>query len=247
MVTGAPGTGKTTLVGDMVDYLAGEKVEVANLVSTQLAADDLLRMVGHAFAVATPDADKSTILQQLQNRFLAWHREGRRALLIVDEAQDLAKPALEELRLLTNVQLDGKPLLQIFLLGQPELRDIVHHKNLEPVYQRIIAASHLEALPEEDTRAYVEHRLKVVGWNQDPAISTAVFPIIHRLSGGIPRRINQFCNRLLLHCYVEQRHRIGVADARAVVEELQDEQLATRNIHLDDLLLAKDDFSQGSS
>ncbi len=243
MVTGQPGTGKTTLIGDMVEYLAEENVAVANLVSTQLAADDLLRMVGYAFGVVTRATDKSTIYQALQNRFLKWQRAGRRALLIVDEAQDLRADAMEELRLLTNMQLEGKPLLQIFLLGQPGLREVIHQRSMEPLHQRIIAATHLEALPEEETRAYVEHRLKVVDWRGDPAISDAVFRIIHLFSMGVPRRINLFCSRLLLHACVEQHHRIGVADARVVAGELQAEQLSTRAILRDDLFQAEDDFS----
>ncbi len=247
MVTGQPGTGKTTLIGDMVDYLAGEDVEVANLVSTQLAADDMLRMVGHAFGVQARTTDKATILQALHNRFLAWHRAGRRALLIVDEAQDLRAEAMEELRLLTNVQHDGRPLLQIFLLGQPALRQAIHDIAMQPVHQRIVAATHLEALSDEETRAYVEHRLKVVGWKGDPAISTPVFRIIHRFSGGVPRRINLFCSRLLLHAYVEQKHRIGVADARVVAGELQEEQLSTRDILGDDIFQAEDDFGEARS
>lgn len=242
MVTGSPGTGKTTLIGDLVESLADENVQVANLVSTQLAADDLLRMVAFAFGVDAQQMDKSTILQQLTNRFLALHRESGRALLIVDEAQDLNRTAMEELRLLTNLQQDGKPLLQIFLLGQPELRDLVHSQGLDQVHQRIIAASHLEPLKEDQTRAYVEHRLRVVGWHNDPAISAAVFPIIHLFSEGVPRRINLICSRLFLHCCVEQRHRITVADARTVVEELQEEQLSTRNLLNDELFFAQDVF-----
>ena len=244
MVTGQPGTGKTTLIGDMVEYLAGKNVALANLVSTQLAADDMLRMVGYAFDPQARNTDKASIIQALQERFLAWHQSGRRALLIVDEAQDLRPEAMEELRLLTNMQIDGKPLLQIFLLGQPKLRDLIHESAMEPVHQRIIAATHLEALPEDETRAYVEHRLKVAGWKGDPAISGPVFRIIHRFSDGVPRRINLFCSRLLLRACVEQEHRIGVADARVVAVELQQEQLSTRNILGDELFQARDDFGE---
>jgi putative secretion ATPase (PEP-CTERM system associated) len=240
MVTGAPGTGKTTLIGDLVESLAGENVVVAKLVSTQLAADDLLRMVAFTFGISTEVVDKSSILQQLNARFLRLHREGGRALLIVDEAQDLNPEAMEELRLLTNLQQDGKPLLQIFLLGQPELRDMIHDQRLTQVHQRIIATSHLTALEEDETRAYVEHRLNVVGWKNDPAISSAVFPIIFQFSEGIPRRINLICSRLFLHSFVESRHQIGVADARTVVQELQEEQLSTRNLLNGDLFYAED-------
>ena len=242
MVTGQPGTGKTTLIGDLVESLADENVIVANLVSTQLAADDLLRMVAFAFGLTADAAEKSTILQHLSTLFLGLHREGGRALLIVDEAQDLTPKAMEELRLLTNLQLDGQPLLQIFLLGQPELRELIHAPELEQVHQRIIATSHLRALEEAETRAYVEHRLHVVGWQNDPAISAAVFPIIFQFSAGVPRRINLICSRLLLHTFVEQRHQIGVADARTVVEELQEEQLSKRNLLNDDLFYAEDEY-----
>jgi general secretion pathway protein A len=230
LVTGPPGTGKTTLISDLLEYLAGENVLVANLVSTQLAEDDLLRSVAFAFDVKAKEIDKSTILEELKTEFLAWDKDGKRALLIVDEAQDLKSRAMEELRLLTNIQHGNRPLLQIFLLGQPELRDIVQDKSLEPVHQRIIAASHLKPLKEEETRGYVEHRLNVVGWKNDPQISTRVFSVICLFSEGIPRRINLICNRLLLHAFVEQRHKITVADARVVVEELQEEQLSPRNL-----------------
>ena len=230
LVTGPPGTGKTTLIGDLLEYLAGEKVVVANLVSTQLAEDDLLRSVAFAFDVKAKEIDKSTILEELKTEFLTWDKDGKRALLVVDEAQDLKSRAMEELRLLTNIQHGNRPLLQIFLLGQPQLRDIVQDKSLEPVHQRIIAASHLKPLKEEETRGYVEHRLNVVGWKNDPQISPRVFSVICLFSEGIPRRINLICNRLLLHAFVEQRHKITVADARVVVEELQEEQLSPRNL-----------------
>ena len=240
MVTGPPGTGKTTLIGDVLDYLAKENVVVANLVSTQLAADDLLRSVAFAFEVDAHERDKSTLLENLRSRFMALRETDGRALLIVDEAQDLSERAMEELRLLTNLQEDGRPLLQIFLLGQPELRHLMRGKALEPVHQRIVAATHLEALQQEETSAYVEHRLKVVGWKGDPELTRRVYAVIYRFSEGVPRRINLICNRLFLNAFVEQRHRITIADAKVVVQELHDEQLSTRNI-LGDMIFSETD------
>ena len=226
MVTGRPGTGKSTLVNDLVDTLSSSGAKVAKLVSTQLEAADLLRMVVHAFGLQTEGLDKATILQRLDRLLMSLHSDGRRALLIIDEAQDLPLSALEELRLLTNLQLNNQPLLQIFLLGQEELRTLVQGPGMEQVHQRMVAACHLEQLKEDETKAYILHRLEQVGWQGDPAISNAIFPIIYRFSAGIPRRINQVCSRLFLHGSVEGSHKLGVEDARVVIAELQQEQLA---------------------
>lgn len=226
MITGRPGTGKTTLIGGLLDELAGENISVANLVCTQVKADDLLKLVAYEFGVPPTVVEKAELLQRLTQQFKAWHRDGRRALLIVDEAQDLSISAMEELRLLTNIQLDGRPLLQIFLLGQPELRELILSPQLEQVHQRIIAASHLQPLECGETEAYIRHRLEAVNWRGNPAIDSAVYPLIHKFSDGVPRRINLICSRLLLHCAVEQRQQVKLADLRVVVQELQNENLA---------------------
>ena len=234
MITGRPGTGKTTLVGALVDQLAGEDVSVANLVCTQLQADDLLKLVAYEFGIGINVVEKGVLLQHLTLQLRSWHRDGRRALLIVDEAQDLSISAMEELRLLTNIQIDGKPLLQIFLLGQPELRELVLSPALEQVHQRIVAASHLRALELDETEAYILHRLEVVGWRGDPMIHKAVYPLIHKYSEGIPRRINLICSRLFLQCAVEQRHKVELEDLREVVRELQEENLAAGTSYSED-------------
>ncbi len=226
MITGRPGTGKTTLIGELVESLPREEVFTANLVCTQLQADDLLKTVAYSFGIGSARIDKAELLQRLNVLLHRWYREGRRALLIVDEAQDLSVSAMEELRLLTNIQIGGQPLLQIFLLGQPELRDMILSPEMEQVHQRIVAASHIEGLLVEETEDYVIHRLQVVGWHGDPAIDRAIFPLIHKFSEGVPRRINLICSRLLLLGCVEQRHAIGVEDVRVVIDELQAEHLA---------------------
>ncbi|OUS15957.1 hypothetical protein A9Q88_09440 [Gammaproteobacteria bacterium 50_400_T64] len=225
MVTGRPGTGKSTLVNDLVDTLSSSGAKVAKLVSTQLEASDLLRMVAHSFGMQTENLDKATILQRLDKLLMSNHNDGRRALLIIDEAQDLSQSAMEELRLLTNLQLNSQPLMQIFLLGQEELRTLVQSPGMEQVQQRLVAACHLEQLKEDETKAYIIHRLEQVGWQGDPAISNAVYPAIFRFTAGIPRRINQACSRLFLHGSVEGSHKLGVEDIRTVINELQQEQL----------------------
>ncbi|MFN2287525.1 MAG: ExeA family protein [Chromatocurvus sp.] len=253
MVTGRPGTGKTTLVGALVDDLSGEKVTTANIVCSQLEASDLLQMVAYEFGVDVVHTEKGVLLQHLSRLLQKWHREGRRALLIVDEAQDLSVSAMEELRLLTNIQVAGKPLLQIFLLGQPDLRELILSPPLEQVHQRIVAASHLEALEMDETEAYVRHRLTLVGWRGDPDISRAIYPLIYKFSEGVPRRINLICSRLLLHGSVEQLHRLSVADMKEVLSELQGESLAAGNqlvendFQVDDVFEASNTPLQGET
>jgi putative secretion ATPase (PEP-CTERM system associated) len=226
MITGRPGTGKTTLIGELVESLSGGNVFVANLVCTQLQADDLLKSVAYSFGVGSANLSKAELLQRLTVLLNRWHKENRRALLIVDEAQDLTATAMEELRLLTNIQLGGQPLLQIFLLGQPELRDLIVSPDMEQVHQRIVAASHIEGLEKDETEAYVLHRLQAVDWRGDPAIDRAIFPLIHKFSDGVPRRINLICSRLFLLGSVEERHTIEVKDVGVVIKELQGEGLA---------------------
>ncbi|RLA49991.1 MAG: general secretion pathway protein, partial [Gammaproteobacteria bacterium] len=233
MITGRPGTGKTTLISDMVDSLSADKAKIAMLVCTQLEAEDLLRMVADAFGLPADTDRKSLLLQRLTKLFTDSYIAGKRSLLIIDEAQDLSTSALEELRLLTNLQLNSQPLLQIFLLGQEELRDMVQQPNMEQVHQRMVAACHLETLKEEETKAYIKHRLHQVGWKGNPAISETVYPVIHKFSHGIPRRINMLCSRLFLHGCVEELPRLGIKDAKVVLTEIKQEQLTSEDIPAD--------------
>lgn len=244
MITGRPGTGKTTLIGTLIAELENKTVSIANLVCTQLQADDLLKLVAYDFGIPPSIVEKGEILQRLTQQLKTWHRDGRRALLIVDEAQDLPTSAMEELRLLTNIQVDARPLLQIFLLGQPELRELVLNPQMEQLHQRIIAATHLVGLASDETENYIRHRLETVHWRGDPAISKSVYPLIHHFSEGVPRRINLICSRLLLHCAVEQRHQVTVADMRAVVQELQNENLASGSHFVESDFLVEDVFDE---
>ena len=230
MVTGRPGTGKSTLINDLVSELADSNVQFSKLTSTQLEADDLLRLVVLDFGLDGRVDNKAMLLHRLNTYLQRLHHEGRRPLLIIDEAQDLSASALEELRLLTNLQQNNQPLLQIFLVGQEELRDLVMSRQLEQLHQRIVAACHLNPLDEQTTREYVLHRLHHVGWDRDPELDEAIFPYIHKYSLGIPRLINLVCSRLLLHGMVEELHRLGEEDVRTAIESLAMEQLLPNSL-----------------
>ena len=229
MITGRPGTGKTTVIQHLLRILKPGQVVVAKLVTSQLAADDLLRLVSYSFNLNPEGSDKAKLLFQLERFLRQQYQQGRRALLIVDEAQDMAENALEELRLLTNIQAGTQQLLQIFLVGQEKLRHVVIAPALEQLQQRMIAATHLEPLDATETRDYIKYRLHRVDWSGDPLISNEAYTMIHQFSRGIPRQINQICNRLLLHGSIEKKHRLGLADVRIVVEELQHELLLPAN------------------
>lgn len=225
VVTGMPGMGKTTLINDLLANSSLSKYLAASIVTTRLDADDLLRSIAYEFSLNVQDADKATIIQKLKRLFVLSTRNARPPLLIVDEAQNLTLGALEELRLLTNMQYEGLPLLQIFLLGQDELREKLLDPKLEQLRQRISAATQLEPLTEEHTGSYIVHRLRVVGWNNRPRISLGAVSVLHQTCQGVPRRINQFCSRLFLLGAAEERDRLTTADARQVALELADEGL----------------------
>lgn len=225
LVTGPPGTGKTTLSRELVSGLGSAQTVVARLAGTQLSATEFLRMVAYAFGVNVGDVDKATLLYRIEEFLLEQAGEKRHGLLLVDEAQELDFSVLNEIRLLDNLQDNGKPLLQILLIGQQALRERLRAPEMQQLQQRIVAGCHLEALNAEETRAYVEYRLRQVGWTDDPHIGDKAFSLIHRFSQGIPRRINLICGRLLLHGSIEQKHRLGIQDAELVVETLRHEDL----------------------
>ena len=225
-VTGAPGTGKSTLVKELVNELRNTAINTATLTNTLVDSDDLLRLAAYAFGVASDGADKATVIRRLEMFLKEQYRRGRRNLLVVDEAQDLPQKALEQLRLLTNLEHDNHPLLQIFLVGQPQLLDMLRLNVMEQLRQRIIAACTLQPLTLTEVQPYVMHRLQVAGWTQDPLIEPSAYTFLYHFSGGIPRALNQLCNRLLLHGFVENKHQLTARDASEVINELRREQLS---------------------
>ena len=223
VITGEVGAGKTTLVRNLLGTLDSERVVAANLVSTQLDADDLLRMVTAAFGIPTGNLAKPDMLLAFEAFLTAQAARGKRCLLIVDEAQNLTVGAIEELRMLSNFQLGTHPLLQSFLVAQPEFRTTLQSPQLDPFRQRVIAACHIGSLDAEDTRAYVEHRLRLVGWREVPLITPEAFEAIFAASGGIPRRINLLCDRVLLSGFLTEQRVFSAQTVQEVAEEIHGE------------------------
>jgi general secretion pathway protein A len=223
VVTGEIGSGKTLLVRTLLDGLSPAEVAAVHLVSTRLDAVDLLQAVGHAFGVQRPGASKATLLTALEAFLLGLAARGRRALVVVDEAQNLAQDALEELRMLGNFQLGRRALLQSFLVGQAQLRDTLRAPGTEQLRQRVLAACHLGPLSDAETLAYVQHRLRRVGWTGRPELTNDAFAAIHATTGGVPRLINALCTRALLGAWAGGSDRITAADVAVAADELRDE------------------------
>lgn len=223
VVTGDIGTGKTTLVQTLFDELDKDQIVAVQIVTTQLKDDDLLRLVVAAFGLPYEGLDKGALLKSFEDFLRIQKRAGKRCLLIVDEAQNLPIRTLEELRMLSNFEMDNRPLLQSFLVGQKEFRIILQSPSLEQLKQRVIASCDLRPLKEDEIEVYVEHRLTLAGWNNNPRFNADVFPVISAATQGIPRRINLLCDRILLFGYLEEVDVITADIARAVANELSEE------------------------
>lgn len=222
VITGDVGAGKTTLVGHLMNTIDSGRLTAVKLVSTQVEGDDLLRLVAEQFGIEWEGESKAELLRSMEQYLREQARAGKRTLLIVDEGQNLAISALEELRMLSNFQLGGHSLLQIFLLGQPEFRQTLFHSpTLEQLRQRVIATHHLDPMEPEEVEPYILHRLGKVGWTGNPSFSPDAFEEIFDYSEGVPRKLNVLVSRLLLYGAVEQMNRITAQNVRSVVAEIE--------------------------
>ncbi|WP_448661029.1 ExeA family protein [Sphingomonas sp. CJ20] len=223
VITGDPGTGKTTLVGHLLAQIDAERLNVIKLVSSQIAPDDLLRLVCAGLDLDATGATKATMLAAIERGLHNVARGGRRTLLIVDEAQALPLESLEELRMLSNFQAGGYPLLQIFLLGQPEFREMLATPRLEQLRQRVIAMHHLEAMQPDEVEPYLIHRLSCVGWRGKPRFTNDAVAAMYRWSGGTPRRLNQLASRVLLFGAIERLETFGQHELATVIADLNED------------------------
>jgi type II secretory pathway predicted ATPase ExeA len=217
------GAGKTTLVQTLLADAELPPVLAAQVLSTQLEADELLRAVAMAFHLPVENQGKAALLNAMARFLAAQAGRDRRVLLVVDEAQNLSPAAVEELRMLSNFQAGHRAVMQSFLVGQPQLRGLLASPHLEQFRQRVIASCHLGPIAAAEVEAYVLHRLRKVGWTERPRLHPGVFARIHGWTDGIPRRVNLLCTRLLLWCFLSGAEEIQPADADTVAREMNAE------------------------
>lgn len=221
VITGEVGAGKSTLVSHLMQTIDKARLTAATIVTSHLDGNDMVQMTAESYGIDTRGLDKAATLKAIENFLHAEARAGRRCLLVVDEAQNLAVDALEELRMLSNFQLGSSALLQIFLLGQPEFRDLVQSSpSLEQLRQRVIATHHLDAMDADEVEPYIMHRLQRAGWNGRPQLTEDAFDAIFDETGGVPRKINALMNRTLLMGAVEQIDTLDGALVHAVIADM---------------------------
>ncbi|RDV06281.1 DUF2075 domain-containing protein [Sphingorhabdus pulchriflava] len=227
VITGEVGSGKSTLVSHLMQTIDKARLTAATVVTSQLDGEDMVQMAAESFGIDTRGLDKASTLKAIENFLHAEARAGRRCLLVVDEAQNLAIDALEELRMLSNFQLGSTALLQIFLLGQPEFRDLVQAApELEQLRQRVIATHHLEAMDADEVEPYVIHRLQRAGWTGRPQLTPDAFAALFDETGGVPRKLNALMNRALLMGAVEQLDTLNGDLIAAVIADMSGKRFA---------------------
>ncbi len=223
-LTGEVGTGKTTLVRTLLEDRMPDNADVAVVLNPQLSAIEFLATICEELGIAD-DVDKSSskaLIDALNHHLLLAHSDGRRTILIVDEAQNLQRDVLEQVRLLTNLETSKQKLLQIILIGQPELRELLARNDLRQLAQRITGRYHLEPLSREETASYIEHRLRVAGALGE-VFDAGAKREIFRLTQGVPRLVNVICDRALLGAYSKESRRVNRTLVRRAAAEISGE------------------------
>jgi general secretion pathway protein A len=223
LLTGGIGTGKTTVCRCFLEQIP-EQCNVAYIFNPKLTALELLQSICDEFRIQVPAAAGARTIKEyldpLNAFLLQQHAQGRNSVLIIDEAQNLSAEVLEQLRLLTNLETSERKLLQIVLIGQPELRELLARPDLEQLAQRVVARFHLDALSVRDTALYVRHRLEVAGLSRALPFEPRALVRVHRLTGGVPRRINLLCDRALLGAFARSEPAVSVAIVEQAAREV---------------------------
>lgn len=219
-ITGEVGAGKTTLCRALLDEL-GPSYVTALILNPCLNPEQLLRTILKELGLQPGDADRATCLEMLNTFLLEQLAQGNDVVLLIDEAQDLGAELLEQVRLLSNLETDQRKLLQIVLVGQPELRDKLNERGLRQLRQRITVRYHLTPLSRPEVEHYIHHRLQVVGANGRPAFTPWAVRSVFRYSGGIPRLVNAVCDKALLAGYVDGTDLLTWKQVRRAIRELE--------------------------
>ena len=222
VITGDIGTGKTTIANSLLADIEDD-IFAAQIVTPKLNPDELVKMVAAKFELDVAGKTKADILKDLEVFLFDLSKQGKRALLLVDEAQNLPLETIEELRMLSNYQQAGKPLLQSFLLGQEELQPILRAPNMEQFRQRIVASCHLAPLTEDEMKSYIEYRMHQAGWNGTSLFSDEAFSSIYTFTRGVPRKINTLMDRVLLYGFLEELESLDETSVNAVIDEVKEE------------------------
>lgn len=231
VITGEIGSGKTTLIETFLKELEKDVV-VAQINQTQVSATEFLQSLLVQFGFQPFRMKKAELLATLNEFLIEQYANGRRVLLIVDEAQNLSNKVLEEIRLLSGVETTKEKVLRIILAGQPELNDKLNSPNLVQLAQRIRLRFHLTALSKNDTTAYIQHRLEVAGSQGRTIFQPDTFPLIYRYTGGVPRLVNTLCDTAMMSAYAQDHDIVTVEDVRAAIDELQWVEYTERSVRL---------------
>ncbi len=230
VITGDVGTGKTTIVKNLIAGLDRQTYIAKELVTTQLGEHDLIEMICESFELISKGLTKAALLNQFKSFLTSANKLGRRVVLVVDEIQNLPVKTVEELRMLSNFQVNNKPLIQSFLVGQKEFINTLKSDSMEQLRQRVIASCHLGPLKPDETQFYINYRLVESGWDGGELIDKQAMTLIHELTDGVPRRINVFCDRILLFGYLEEIRFFTKEHIKQVSDELADEITSPINV-----------------
>jgi general secretion pathway protein A len=221
LLTGEVGTGKTTLINKLLEWLRLQQVATAFVFNSRLNVPQFLDYMMADFGIPCDSKEKSQILLRLYNWLLDRYRAGETAVLIVDEAQNLSEEVLEEIRMLTNLETSTEKLLQIVLVGQPELEQKLKQPQLRQLRQRLTLRAKTHALTADETKAYVQQRLRIAGANGKEIFEPEALVLIHRYSAGIPRVINLLCEHCLVSAFVDHQKTIGTGVVETVAQDFE--------------------------